>query len=93
MIHHLSEISSYRGVSYTDFVAAPAPGPCADWQGADLALRGERRFRPRPGVPGTLRSARVDRFPTAQARHTDLAEWVARKPRRGDHEKSRAHFP
>ncbi|PZT69812.1 hypothetical protein DN402_26855 [Streptomyces sp. SW4] len=93
MIHHLCEISSYRGVSYTDFAAeSPLPG-ARPRRLSDQELRRRTRSAVRTrsfGIPG---SACGDRLLSSPPCLIDLAEWVAMSARRGDHEETRAHFP
>ncbi|XIG77752.1 hypothetical protein C1N81_33935 [Streptomyces sp. SGAir0957] len=93
MIHHLSEIASYCGVSYTDFAAHRGARPFSRGLVADLPVSRNRRRRAAKKASGIPCSGRVDRLPGKNCAATDLAEWVARNAARGDHGNSRAHFP
>ncbi|QEU65185.1 hypothetical protein CP966_07815 [Streptomyces galilaeus] len=93
MIHHLCEISSYRGVSYIDFAADPFVDRGRPSCVPDLVLRGRTRSAVRTPVTGMTCSACGDALLSSKPCRTDLAEWVAIRARRGDHEGTRAHFP
>ncbi|MYS89254.1 hypothetical protein GTY47_06290 [Streptomyces sp. SID5464] len=93
MIHHLCEISSYRGVSYIDFAAEPRFFRARPRRLSDLAFPGGIRSAVRTPHFGIPYSVCGDALPSSQPCLTDLAEWVAIKARRGDHEETRAHFP
>ncbi|AVV43378.1 hypothetical protein C6376_20000 [Streptomyces sp. P3] len=93
MIHHLCEISSYRGVSYTHFTADPLGGRGRPSRVSDLLFRGTTRSAVRTPSAGIEDSVRGYALPSSKACRTDLAEWVAIGALRGDHEETRAHFP
>ncbi|AZM78447.1 hypothetical protein D1J63_28535 [Streptomyces sp. KPB2] len=93
MIHHLCEISSSRGVSYIDFAAGPPLSGSRPRRLSDLEFRGETRSAERARFSGIADSVCGDPLLSSPARLIDLAEWVAMSAWRGDHEKTRAHFP
>ncbi|PVD10049.1 hypothetical protein E5N77_08935 [Streptomyces sp. SS52] len=93
MIHHLCEISSSRGVSYTDFAAGPPSSGARPRRLSDLELRGETRSAVRTRSTGIPHSVCGDPLLSSPPCLIDLAEWVAMRAGRGDHEETRAHFP
>ncbi|QFX84687.1 hypothetical protein GEV49_30065 [Streptomyces sp. SYP-A7193] len=93
MIHHLCEISSSRGVSYIEFAAGPPSPGARPPRLSDQEFRGKTRSAERARFFGITDSVCGDAFLSSQPCLIDLAEWVAMSAGRGDHEKTRAHFP
>ncbi|EFE70289.1 predicted protein [Streptomyces viridosporus ATCC 14672] len=80
-------------MSYNEMTAASPRTGARPSRLSDLGLHAGTRSAVSAAPAGICNSVCGDALLSSQPCLTDLAEWVAMKAGRGDHEETRAHFP